>query len=232
MFMSINVAAVLRALGLAAAGLVFLHILVVLTYLADWSLPGVNRFYLDQEGNVPTWFSSLLLLISALLLGLIAGLKQRARDRFHAQWLLLALLFLGLSLDESASFHEVLINPMVKAFDLRGVLRFGWVIAGALFAVAVLLYYLRFLGSLPARTRALFLVSGGLYVLGAVGMEMVGGYFFIEPETAGIAGADLVPYMVAMTLEETLEMTGILVFIHTLLDYLKSSSPVILLRVG
>lgn len=234
--MHVNAAAVLRALVAAALGLVCLHLLVVLTYLARWPVRGVERFYLDLEGNVPTWFASALLLTAALLLGVIAALKRATRDAFSSRWALLGLIFLGLSLDEAASFHEILIKPLVKAFDLTGALRFGWVLAGGVFALCVAVFYLRFLASLPRRTGALFVLAGGCYVLGALGFEMLGAYFFLPERGIGTAslvgGWDLLPYMLAMTVEESLELAGVLLFIHGLLDYLKASAPAILLRVA
>ncbi|MEJ7929445.1 hypothetical protein WG922_05605 [Ramlibacter sp. AN1015] len=218
----------LRTLAFAIALLLLLHLFVVFAYIIDWRLPGIERFYFDSEGNVPTWFGSALLLAAALVLAVIEAVKRGVRDPYCRHWLLLALLFLALSIDEAASFHEVLIKPMVSIFNLSGFFRFGWVVVGGLFVAAVLAYYLRFLGSLPARTRMLFLLAGGVYVIGVLGMEMVGGYFFLEGAAA--TGMSLVPYMVAMTMEETLEMAGVLLFIYALLDYLRSSAPFIELR--
>lgn len=52
-------------------------------------------------------------------------------------------------------------------------LYFAWVIPYAVFAVVVAVAFVRFLGHLPSRTRLGFLVSGGLYVSGALGLELL-----------------------------------------------------------
>src|SRR5262245_30024904 len=41
---------------------------------------------LDQEANLPTWYSSATLLFCSLLLTLIALAKRQARDRFAGHW--------------------------------------------------------------------------------------------------------------------------------------------------
>ena len=45
------------------------------------------------------------------------------------------------------------------------------------FVLIVGLAYARFLFELPAKTRNLFLIAATLYVEGALGIEMVGGYY-------------------------------------------------------
>ncbi len=67
--------------------------------------------------------------------------------------------------------------------------------------------------------KILFFVSGATYVLGAIGFEMIGGSLYINSKDMSL------PYMLVMTVEETLEMSGIILFIFTLLLYLKSYAP-------
>ena len=61
----------------------------------------------------------------------------------------------------------------------------------------------------------LFLLAGGLYIGGALGMEMIGGYY------TDFYGKNNLTYALITCLEEVLEMTGIVVFIHGLLDYMR-----------
>ncbi|CAA9440573.1 MAG: hypothetical protein AVDCRST_MAG51-3242, partial [uncultured Ramlibacter sp.] len=128
---------------------------------------------------------------------------------------------------EAASLHEVLIEPLRDAFNLGGFLWFGWVIVGAVFVLVFSMSYLRFLAHLPARSRWLFLLSGAMYVTGALVLEMVGAWVYL----AGEPTQELLAYMVVMTLEESLEMTGILLFNLALTDYLGRYCPPLSLEV-
>ena len=62
----------------------------------------------------------------------------------------------------------------------------------------------------------LFIVSGAIFVFGAIGFEMLASrQFSIHGDISG----DLM-YAVFYTFEEFLEMLGIVVFIYTLLSYI------------
>lgn len=72
----------------------------------------------DRENSVPTYFSVLLLLfVSALLYTVALGKRQ---DPFFRHWAGLAFIFLFFSIDEAASFHEFLIEPIRRQFGLGG----------------------------------------------------------------------------------------------------------------
>lgn len=67
---------------------------------------------------------------------------------------------------------------------------------------------------LPARTAFLFVVSGAVYVGGAIGFELIGGYY------AKANGVENLTYSMISTVEESLEMSGVIVFIYALLKYI------------
>jgi hypothetical protein len=210
---------------LVAAALVLLaaHLVVVWSYLGDWRLPIRDKFYFDAENNVPTVFSGFVLLLCAIVLGWIATVVRARALPDPRHWAALGLIFALLAFDELASIHELLINPLRNAMDLPGFLRFPWVIAGVIFVALVGLAYLRFLARLPASTRWLFVLAGFLYVGGAVGMEMVGGYVFETfQENRAEGDKNMVPYMIVMTLEESLEIGGALLFLHACLRHLRA----------
>lgn len=62
------------AVGLAVAGVAGQFSKYVLGYNRVFGL--VRLFDLDAEGNVPTWYSALLLFLAAALLGVIAYAKR------------------------------------------------------------------------------------------------------------------------------------------------------------
>jgi hypothetical protein len=95
----------------------------------------------------------------------------------------------------------------------RGFLYFAWVIPGILVVALLSIAYLRFLGHLPLLTRLRLILSGSIYVAGALGMELVGGYVAdYHPNQSVMRGA-------LSTIEEFLEMSGIVLLIYTLLIY-------------
>jgi hypothetical protein len=177
-----------------------------------WGL--VRLFDVNAEGNVPTWFSSSMLLVCALLLGRICAAKKGEGAREARYWGGLALIFLGLSMDETASFHELTITPLRSALQAGGVLFFTWVVPGAVFLLAFVVTYLRFFLQLPPLTRRGFLIAGAIYVGGALGMELVGGYH------AAAHGQFNLGFSILTTVEEFGEMLGIILFIRALLLYM------------
>lgn len=170
-------------------------------------------FNFSDEKNIPTLFSSLGLIFCAALLTVIAVIQKRLRSA-HLLWSGLAVVFLFLSIDEFASLHERLTLPMRESLDASGFLYFSWVVPYGVALVGFGLLYLRFLTRLPRRTMVLFLISGLIYVTGAMGLEMLGGW------RAEAYGSDDLIYLAMVTAEELLEMVGIAIFIYALLSYI------------
>jgi hypothetical protein len=187
----------------------------------DTQLGFVRLLHLDGENNVPAWYSCAALLLCSAVLGIIGLHHRQAADKYARHWLALAIVFLYLSIDEGASIHEMADLPIHHRLEAIGYLDailpmigMAWVLAGVLFSVIVFLAFWRFLLHLPIATRLLFLVAGGLYVGGAVGLEAVEGRYFPE-------GADhtfILELIVA--LEEALEMLGVILFLYSLMAYM------------
>jgi hypothetical protein len=200
------------------AGLIGLSITcqVLLYYLGPYKLlwQFERLFNLNKEFNVPTLFSSLLLFFGAALLSLIAF--HNKRSRYFIYWLGLAAIFLFLSVDEGAQIHESIIKATRRQFNASGLFRSSWVIPYAIFVVTVFVVYLKFLFHLPTRIRWLFLIAGSMYVAGAMGFEMIAANDWEQTKKIDAFTVTL------ETLEETLEMTGILIFIYALLAYLEA----------
>jgi hypothetical protein len=170
--------------------------------------PAVSLFSLSYEGNIPTWFSSALLLSCALLLAVIASGTRRGGGPYVRHWWVLTGAFVYISLDETSSIHEG-----ANWLDLSGVLYFSWVVPASV-AVALLgLYFLRFLVHLPRRARLQFIISGAIYVGGALVMELPLG-FWTERE-----GSHNLVYGLIDLVEETMEMVGAGLFLLSLVEY-------------
>lgn len=180
----------------------------------------VRDFDLDEEANVPTWFETITLALAAALLEVTARVRRSVRDGRWVHWRVLSSGFLFLSLDELASIHERLKLPFAMFRNVPKFWAFSWVVPGALIAALAFAFFLPWLRKLPTRTRNGLMLAGAVYVAGAVGMEAVGGI------TAMTVGMDTWTYVVAYTIEETMEMLGVLLLIVTMLEYLRSLHPV------
>ncbi|MBL8063242.1 MAG: hypothetical protein JNK32_09505 [Anaerolineales bacterium] len=179
----------------------------------------INSFFLDFEGNVPTYINALLLFIPALLLAGIGAWKNTVKDKFRIHWNLLALIFFLLSVDEVASLHEKLIKPMRAIFGTEGIFYFAWIIPGMIVVALFGLTYLMFFLHLGKKFKLLFFFSLAVYLGGVIGGEMVSGYF------AANLGLKNYTYAVVASLEESVEMFGCSLIIYSLLDYIKYYLP-------
>ena len=180
------------------------------------SLNFLSHFSLNDEFNAPAFFSSFILLYSALLLGKITFLKRR--DRHYYEWAGLSFTFFYLAVDEAFSIHEGMKYARKILFlDKDNALyNDAWVFIGIAFITVFLLIYLRFLKSLNKRVQSLFLLSAGIYILGALGLEIIGGYWEF------FHGKDFI-HAFLVSIEELLEMFGIILFINTLLGIIEET---------
>jgi len=211
----IQVAAIRRALvatliAVGAAGL-------VVELLHHGPVPALDEdlvglFSLSYESNLPTWYSSALLLACAVTLTAIAPAAPPGQARY---WSLLSAVFGYLSIDEAVGLHEQL-NEVVH---LGGPFYFGWIIPAGAAVLLVGAAYLRFLRALPAETRRRFLVAGALYVGGALLMEIPLG-LWTEARGDGGLGYALIDFA-----EESLEMTGATLFLLALLRHAARHGP-------
>lgn len=205
-----------RMLAVVAGSLVWINCLDVLLKLAvEYEYRKVMPlFALEMEGNVPTFFSAVLLLLCAALLALVsrAGRKER-RDRLT--WFSLACLFAFLALDEFAAIHERLV-PLGRSL-LSGSRAFGreWILLYGVLLIPIGLFYLPFLRRLPPVTRRLWVVAGIVFLSGALVLELLSGWY-------GLREAAAEPLQAALNIgKEALEMTGVLIFLYGLLDYME-----------
>ena len=174
----------------------------------------MRRFDLGHEPSLPGWYSSIALLACSALLAVIARHALRARSRDVAAWAGLAVVFLLLAMDEALMFHEMLSNTLQAWLNSSGVLYFAWVLPGATFVLLVAALCARFLVRLERRTRLLFIISGVVFVSGAIGMELAAG---VVVESWGV---ESLAHTAIQTCEESLEMFGVVMFLYALLDWM------------
>jgi len=151
---------------LIAIGLTLAHIVSAVAWYRDL-LPVDDWLYysffdLDEEESLGTWFSALILFVAGQLTLLQARFVRSNQRDWYGWWLILPIGFHLLSLDEVAGFHES-VNTVVQSTH--------WTTYGLAIAVVVAAAYLPFLWSLSGRTRWLFILSGAIYLGGALGVE-------------------------------------------------------------
>ena len=179
---------------------------------------------LDNEANIPTLFNYALLVGVLFLLVTLTLRANAAADPWRHHWLGLSLIFLFLSYDEAAQMHEELTAVAAGFVDRVGIFYWTWVVPGALFVLVVAAAFLRFVLALRRPEAWLVVLGGLLYVGGAIGVEMIGGDY------ASRHGMLSPTYLLIATVEETLEMLGLLVFGYALLGLLADPDGTIRLR--
>ena len=155
---------------------------------------------------MPTYYSGCLFLLNVLLL---LSVRQAAKtlSKPSVIWLMLAVLFLFLGFDELFAVHERLIRAHREAWNLSGIFRFAWVLP---YGAAVLLLAMLFLPTwwrLIQRSRCWLGMSAATYLAGALGMEMIGG-LYRRPRLLSVS---------LKTIEESLEMAGLIMLTYSLL---------------
>lgn len=202
--LGIDASRLVKFLAWTTAGLLLLHSAFQCVHYLWYELPWwiKDRFDIDVENSVPTWFSGLLLFFAAALLLHISLQKRRDADSWLVYWWGLTVGFMVLSLDEIAGFHESM-NAMTDS---------PWTLYGAIGAGVVGLVYLRFLNHLPRAVAIQMILAGGLYLGGALGVERASDWYSDND------AMDTLAYNLVNVLEEGGEMFGVVLFIGSLLN--------------
>lgn len=164
-------------------------------------------FDFDGEANIPTWFSSAQLFAIGLTFFFIGRSSPAMETRRRYFYTLLSLIFIALSLDETAMIHDRL-NIALTRFDFLW--RFNNRDAGIwipfyLFPMVVfcLYFHRNFMDLFKTHRKEFLLISGGmtLCLAGCIGLEIFG-YKYIQKVPQNIY------FHLELCLEEFLEMFG------------------------
>lgn len=179
----------------------------------------IPLFDFDGEFNLPSLFSFGLITSNALILFLIAkhsAVSQQERN----YWSLLRYVFLFLAFDELMSIHErvglILYSKMPNAFFLSDS-RF-WILPMSILLLLFAVYFFRFFWNLPPQLRLRFLLAGLVYLGGAIGVETLGDIYMWYHDKPDFY------YGLLSSLEELMEMVGMILFLHALLQHLQRLS--------
>lgn len=187
----------------------------------DW---GFRKFNFGKEKNFPSIYSSLLLLGASASL-MFTHFRYRIKASSKYLWITLSLVFLFLSLDELLRIHEKLGGSIKHLFPDTGLFYYTWVIPYVI-ALAILLFAItKPLFRLPKKTIYGFILSGVVFVGGAVGMEIVSGLYIKNSGMPLEIAENSLPVYIFYTIEESLEMIGVILFIYYILSYNPLAKP-------
>lgn len=222
---AISVNRLIQTLSILAVAIVVLDLAAMVFALVsghDSVFGLLGLLDLDKERGIGMLFQVLLLIGNAALF-LIVSKAAAVGKTESGPWLFLSFVFLFLTLDEFAFIHERLMPVMRALVGDNGVLYFAWIVPYGL-AVAVLAVWIApKIFRLSPEPRFFFVMAAICYVGGALGMEALGGW---RMDVIGGASArpELV-YELLTTIEESLEMAGLLLLSRALLGMVRDAYP-------
>jgi hypothetical protein len=167
------------------------------------------------EWNPSSWFSSALLAVTAGA-AFVVG-----RDGDGRRWNTVAALLLVMSIDEIATLHERMAAlPVIPGVGSR-----GWAGAGLVLVALVAVRLVPWALTLDRALRRALIVGGAVFVAGAVGFEVLSGN---RAEAVGEDGL----FWVLATIEEDLEVLGVVLVLRALLSRLSTKGTAVRLRVA
>ena len=193
-----------RVLAAIVAIALALNVANALCIIAGANTDRTRFWLLALERTPATWLSAAVLAATAAAAWAVGHGRRDART-----WNAVAGILLVLSVDEVATLHERLAAiPGVPGVGSR-----GWAGAGLVLVAVVAVRLGRWALDLDRRLRGALIVGAALFVAGAVGFEVLAG------DHQSAHGSDTT-YWTLSTVEEDLELLGVVVVLGALLDVL------------
>ncbi|MBX9472744.1 hypothetical protein [Microcella sp.] len=178
-------------------------------------------FHLDSEAGLGTWFAVLQLALAATIAALIAA-RERSEGRTWRGWAFVAAVLAAMSLDEQILAHEQL-GRVAASMGLAVGGVSPWFLVAPVVLVIVGCVVMPFAARLLRRTRRGLIVAGAVFVLGALGFELLSWAYVLL--IAHDPAAALSPVVGVLQLcEESLELLGVTLAISALLDHAWSTA--------
>ena len=164
-------------------------------------------FNFDREQNIPTLFSVTLLFAAALNLHWLHTTIEYGCIVMKRIGGLAPLVLALLAVDEFGSIHERIGGSLSHYVESSGAFAHSWLLVYVPLLLILAPVGCAWLRTLPSHLRLRLVYAGGLYLAGAVGLEMVSGLAMESSEFSIAMQSTLVFGL--MTVEELLEMSGI-----------------------
>jgi len=208
---------IIRFLSIVSILLIILNsIMLVIYFYIDNpdTFDFIQMVDLDQEANLPTLFSSILFMISALLFYLLSKKSQIEHQNQGIYWIGLSIVFIFLGFDESATIHETIGDWTEQFVGTVGYLHYPWVISYSILIGILGLLYFQFFIKMEHKIFWSFMQAALIFLSGAIGFELLGA------KEASLHSSETMLYCYYYTIEESLEMFGVIYLIHILLRLL------------
>lgn len=232
-----------------------LHLYVAFCHLVlHWKVEALTQLVdVDLEANLPTFFNVGLFFMAALLF----YLHGKAEEGTHRRgWFIMAAACIFLGIDEGSQIHEKfmmftlrLMNHGKQDGGDLGWFYYAWVIPYGLASIALVATLGTWLLKIRPELRKGLLISGAIYVFGAIFLEMAGGKLARTLPYQDASNFPWLPcriyddpgscwlymeprYIILYTLEETCEMTGLILCIRALLKAFEAKKMQVALTVG
>lgn len=186
-------------------------------------LPRIHPYY---RATLPTWFATSCLLIIALILATIAGLKKSRGEPYVLHWTILAATFLLFSMERSTGLLREVSANVANRLALLNVLRvFGSLEVTLILVLALILFgfYRNLWGDLPRKPRNLITAAAIAFLAGRIVLQFVqSSYLARHPDI-------LVDprWVVLVTTRLALETSAIILLLWGLLEYLAAEAGVL-----
>ncbi|MEK9726968.1 MAG: hypothetical protein VW397_02545 [Candidatus Margulisiibacteriota bacterium] len=134
----------------------------------------MNFFKITTEKNWPTLVSTLQLILSGSMLYALykESLRSNVEVLICRYWRILAFIFFILAFDEWFTIHDLLGHAFSNHMGTLGTM-FGWTLLYMIIMVVFFIWSLRFLIYLPFKTAIGMVVSGSIFLIGAIGFELL-----------------------------------------------------------
>lgn len=244
-----------RYLFIILAVLLALHLWVAFCHLVlHWRVEALTQLVdVDLEANLPTFFNVSLFFIAAILAYLHGSTEKGSQRR---GWMLVTGVLCFLGVDEGSQIHEKfmmitlrLLNHGKQDGGDLGWFYYAWVIPYGLATILLVLALGKWMLNIRPQLRKQLIISGVIYVFGAIFLEMAGGKLarvlpYHSPseypwlpasvyDDPGSAWLYMEPrYIILYTLEETCEMTGLILAIRALLQAFEAKRLRVSISVG
>ncbi len=192
----------------------------------DYAFGLVPKFDMGIEGNIPTFFSAILLFICSSLLMVIAFFQKSIKNGQFRRWAILSLIILFVSIDEASGLHEIMIEPIQRLAGFEYQSHQVWLFGVIPTLIVMAVYYYRFFMNLSGRSKRLMIISAVVYLSGAAGIEIIEGLYY------DYSGSIDYIYMLLTLTEESLEMLGSFIFLTALLHHLKDNCPILQYKIS
>ncbi|MBU6371153.1 MAG: hypothetical protein KJS97_00375 [Alphaproteobacteria bacterium] len=165
-----------------------------------------TAFNLDEEMNVPSFFSASGWVVLAGAAAWLTRLSTAVQTRFTWALATVAALFLGA--DELLSFHEN-IAGLVGMTSATGFVWQAWAAVYGAAALAGCAAAAPVIWKMAPRERTFLALGALVFLTGAIGFEAIGGMLVADLPYGEIRENAPTSYRIAVIFEESLEMIGL-----------------------